>query len=198
MSGAMPRVENGVVLVRTAHCFACGDVETGVDLRCPRCGELCPSASAGRPRVKDVVVNGEGAGGAKPATADGSGAARTAGTSLRIVMPGTTGARQWRAETERLLASQEARRKEIRQIFAPLQAEDEQLAASIKALRQLLAQVEVGEAVGPVALVSGKRWSRKFDRCQDPECRTPERAHGSKGLCEACYARQMSARRRGE
>jgi hypothetical protein len=184
---AVPRVENGVVMVRTAHCFTCGDVETGVDLRCPTCGDLCPAVSAGRPRPRDVVVDGE----STAATV-----APAAGSGPRVVMPASAEALRWRQETERLLASQEARRKAIREIFGPLQAEDAQLKASIAALKQVLSQV--GVADGPVVAAAlstdGKRWSRKYDRCQDPECRTPEKKHNSLGLCDGCYVRQARSK----
>jgi hypothetical protein len=45
---------DGVVMVGSAHCSRCGDVEADRDLSCPKCGDLCPTASAGRLRPRDV------------------------------------------------------------------------------------------------------------------------------------------------
>lgn len=37
-------------------------------------------------------------------------------------------------------------------------------------------------------------WSRKYDRCQNPDCTTPESRHKGHGLCNACLQKANYAR----
>ena len=44
-------------------------------------------------------------------------------------------------------------------------------------------------------VVNGKRWSRKYDECQ--ECRTTAVKHASKGLCRTCFDKTRQQAKRG-
>jgi hypothetical protein len=141
-----------------------------------------------------VIVAGESSAAAIAPAADMGGQPAMSRGANKVVMPGSHEAISWREQTERLLAAQLERRKAIREIFAPLQAEDEQLVASIKALRRVLSEVEVGDAPsGAAPTPNRKRWSRLYDRCQNPECRTPEARHSDHGFCVNRAARRRKA-----
>ena len=41
----------------------------------------------------------------------------------------------------------------------------------------------------PPALLKPGQWSRKYDRCQGDDCRSPDARHYADGKCRNCYVR---------